>query len=98
MHPDSRQWGDLAWRLEAACPLPRGRQVARPQGGPLRHHSQGATRQTAAEDGQRTDVDENLVLAVLGMEVGRVVVVVEDPDDDPVEATDLRNDRASGRV
>ena len=60
------------------------------------HHSQSASRETTTEDRQRIDVDENLVLAILGMEVGRVVVVVEDPDDDPVEATDLRHARWSG--
>jgi hypothetical protein len=32
------------------------------------------------------------------MEVGRVVVVVEDPDDDPVEAADLRHARSAGWV
>src|SRR2546426_1719833 len=95
---DSRQRGNLAWRLEAACPLPRGQQFALMQGGPFCHHSQGASWETTTENGQRIDVDENLVLAVLGMEVGRVVVVVEDPDDDPVEAADLRHARRSGRA
>jgi len=68
------------------------------QGGPFCRHSQGASWETAAENGQRIDVDENLVFAVLGMEVGRVVVIVEDPDDDPVEAADLRHARWSGRA
>ena len=68
------------------------------QGGPFCHHSQRASREATTEDGQRTDVDENLVFAVLGMEVGRVVVVVEDLDDDAVEATDLRRARWSGRA
>lgn len=68
------------------------------QGGPFCHHSQGAGWQATAENGQGVDVDENLVIAVLGMEVGRVVVVVEDPDDDPVEAADLRHARSAGWV
>ena len=41
---------------------------------------------------------EDLMLAVLGVEVGRVVVVVEDLDDNPVKAADLRHARRSGRV
>src|SRR5712691_4296243 len=93
---ESRQRSNLAWRLEAACPLPRGQQFALMQGGPFRHHSQGASRETATQDGQRGEADENLVLTILGMEVGRVVVVVEDLDDDAVETGDLRHARWSG--
>jgi hypothetical protein len=37
---------------------------------------------------KRCDADKNLAVAVLGMEVRRVVVVVEDPDDDSVKAAD----------
>src|SRR2546430_6917890 len=40
----STDLGNLAWRLEAACPLPRGQQFALMQGGPFCHHSQGASR------------------------------------------------------
>ena len=46
------------------------------QGSPFRHESESASRETATENGQRTDANEDLMLAVLGVEVGRVVVVV----------------------
>jgi hypothetical protein len=47
--------------------------------------------EAATEDGERVDVDKNFVLSVLGVTVGRIVVVEEDPDHDPVEPTDLRH-------
>jgi hypothetical protein len=39
----------------------------------------------------RVDVDQNLALSVLGVKVGRVVIVVEDLDHNSVEAADLRH-------
>jgi hypothetical protein len=49
---------------------------------PLGHHPESARRHTAAQDTERGDIDEHLVLAVGRMEVRRVVIVVEDADDD----------------
>ena len=64
---------------------------------PFGDHPEGTSRQAATENGQRIDVDENLVLTILGVKVRRVVVVVEDPDHDVVEAADLRH-AGSGRA
>ena len=58
---------------------------------PFGHHPERTSRQVATENSERVDIDENLVLSVLGVKVGRIVVVVEDPDHDSVEATDLRH-------
>ena len=46
---------------------------------------------TAAEDGQRVDLDQNLLLSLDSMEVRRVVFAVEDTNDDAVESAKLRH-------
>lgn len=68
------------------------------QRSPFCHHPQSATRKSTAENGQGIDVNEYLVFTVLGVEVRRIVIVVEDLDDDPVKAADLRHPRRSGKA
>lgn len=61
------------------------------QRGPFGQHPERAGRQPATDDGERADVDQDLLLAVLRVQVRRVMVVVEDLDHDAIEATDFRH-------
>ena len=61
------------------------------EGRPLDHESHRARWQPTGEDGQVADIDQSKGVAVLRMEVRRVVIVEEHLDDDVEETADLRH-------
>ena len=64
--------------------------------GPFDHEPHRARRQATGEDGQVADLDQSNFAAVLGMKMGRIVIVKEYLDDDSEETADLRHAQDHG--
>jgi hypothetical protein len=86
--PILRQRVDGLGRTPVLGPLPVRFQLLAVQTRPLGHELERATRKTADKHLVAADHNRRVMLGVLGMEVGRIVVVEVHRHDDPVEEAD----------
>ncbi len=86
--PILRQRVDGLGRTPVLGPLPVGFQLIAVQTRPLGHKLERATRETANQHLIAADPNRRVMLGVLGMKVGRIVVVEVHRHDDPIEEAD----------
>jgi hypothetical protein len=60
---------------------------------PFHHQSRGARSELSRDHSERLNVDDYLVATMFRVKMRRLMVIVEHPDHDAVEATDFRHEQ-----